>query len=49
MSQSYNRLKKLSQDRIDKKSTIVSSTVDYSGVFYILLVTVFLLFILSLF
>lgn len=49
MSDSYNRLKKLSNDKIDKKSTVTQKTIDYNVMIYFLLITFFLIIILSLF
>jgi hypothetical protein len=50
MSDSYNRLLAMSNDRIDKQNTTdAKSNPDYNGLLYILLITFFILFILSLF
>jgi len=49
MSDSYSRLKKLSKDKIDKKSTITQKTGDYNAMLFFLVFTFFLIIILSLF
>ena len=50
MSDSYNRIVAMSNDRIDKQNTTsVTSNPDYNGLLYIFLIMLILIIILSLF